>query len=285
MTRGELLSELAAQLGAPHEARWIVEEVAPSASSSTRISEAQVTAAQRLADRRAAGEPLQYVLGHWAFRTLDLLVDPRVLIPRPETEQVVEAALAEAATSGDALTVVDAGTGSGAIALSMAVELTRRGISGAVYATDTSADALDVARANGERVGSVEPALLPVSWFEGTWLDALPDQLRGAVDLVVSNPPYVAEVEWAGLDPEVRLEPRGALVAGAGSEGTAGLADVEAVLSQALRWLGRPGTVVIEMAPHQVEAARRLAVSLGYVDVAVRADLSGRDRTLIGHLR
>jgi release factor glutamine methyltransferase len=142
-----------------------------------------------------------------------------------------------------------------------------------------------VARANGERVGSVEPALLPVSWFEGTWLDALPDQLRGAVDLVVSNPPYVAEVEWAGLDPEVRLEPRGALVAGAGSEGTAGLADVEAVLSQALRWLGRPGTVVIEMAPHQVEAARRLAVSLGYVDVAVRADLSGRDRTLIGHLR
>ena len=110
----------------------------------------------------------------------------------------------------------------------------------------------------------------------GSWLEPLPAALRGAVDLVVSNPPYVAEEEWAGLAPEVRAEPRRALVAGPGSDGTPGLGDVEAVLRQAMDWLGRPGTAVIELAPHQASAAAELAGRLGFDDVRVEPDLAGR---------
>jgi len=127
--------------------------------------------------RRLAGEPLQYVLGEWSFRTLDLMVDPRVLIPRPETEQVVEHALVEldrvAAARGDApVTVVDLGTGSGAIALSIAAE--RPGVD--VWATDASGAALDVARANLAGIGR---AGRRVRMAEGSWFEALPRRTAG----------------------------------------------------------------------------------------------------------
>jgi release factor glutamine methyltransferase len=119
----------------------------------------------------------------------------------------------------------------------------------------------------------------------GDWLEPLPVRLRSAVDLVVSNPPYVSEAEWEGLEQEVRLEPRGALVAGAASNGTAGLADVEAVLRQARAWLRRPGAVVIELAPHQAEAAMALATGFGYEETHVEQDLARRPRALVARSR
>jgi release factor glutamine methyltransferase len=286
VTRGELLIELAATLDARHEARFILDEVhgPPGTRPDQPLSEADTAAARAMADRRRAGEPLQYVLGHWGFRSLDLMVDPRVLIPRPETEQVVEVALEEIGRLGVASPViVDAGTGSGAIALSMATE-----VAGArVWAIDISRDALVVAALNLERTERHD-AHRPspqVTFSEGSWLAALPASLRGSVDLVVSNPPYVAEVEWADLPGDVRCEPHGALVAGAATDDTPGLGDVEKVLTQSLHWLSRPGAVVIELAPHQAAAATRMAQGLGYLDVRVAPDLSQRPRALVGRIR
>jgi release factor glutamine methyltransferase len=238
-----------------------------------------------MARRRVAGEPLQYIFGHWPFRSLDLLVDPRVLIPRPETEQVVEVALAEARrlTGAGGLVVVDAGTGSGAIALSLASEL--GGDASSVWAVDVSRHALDVAKANVERVREhAVTAWPPVTLLESDWLRELPDELRGRVGLVVANPPYVSQEEWSELDPVVRMEPQRALVAAAGSDGTPGLADVEELLLQSLVWLGRPGTVVMELAPHQADAATTLAGRLGYGDVRVEPDLARRPRALVARV-
>jgi release factor glutamine methyltransferase len=292
--QGELTSELAAQLGARHEARFIMEDVLGATTATpgpdNSLTAEQVERARQLAQRRTLGEPLQYVLGHWSFRHLDLLVDRRVLIPRPETEQVVEAALSEAdALGAGPLTVVDAGTGSGAIALSLATELPSRDRPGVVYAIDASAEALAVARANHLRVQAAEAAsthaMWPVTFLHGSWLAPLPSEVRRVINLVVSNPPYVAEAEWPELAEDVKTEPRQALVAGAGSDGTPGLADVESVLRQSLHWLSRPGAVVIELAPHQADAAGRMAAALGYREVERRDDLAGRPRTLIGRVR
>jgi release factor glutamine methyltransferase len=300
MTRGELVAELAATLGARHEARFIVEDVlGPTPSDPDhRVDPADVDAARALAERRRRGEPLQYVLGHWSFRSLDLLVDPRVLIPRPETEQVVEVAQRELRRLGIAAPVlVDAGTGSGAIALSLATELARSHPGGRVWAIDRSADALGVAAANLERieriertrrheqVGQPEGGLLPVVLVQGSWLNALPAHLRGAVTLVVANPPYVAGGEWPDLPADVRCEPSGALVAPDGSDGTPGLGDVEELLGQAGAWLARPGAVVIELAPHQAGAAEHMARAAGYGDVHVEVDLAGRPRALVAWVR
>jgi release factor glutamine methyltransferase len=285
VTRGELAAELAATLGARHEARFIVQEIlgGPGGAAGRAVTPAQAEAARALASRRLSGEPLQYLFGHWAFRTLDLLVDRRVLIPRPETEQVVGVALGELAWLGNpAPSVVDAGTGSGAIALSMAVESAGRYPAGRIWATDASADALDVARANWEltrlRCGG---AVLAVTLAQGCWLDPLPAELKGSLDLIVSNPPYVSGPEWDGLPADVRCEPRRALVSADGSDGTPGLADAEAVLDQGRAWLGRPGSVVIELAPHQADPATRLARAMGYTDVRVTPDLAGLPRAVV----
>jgi release factor glutamine methyltransferase len=289
VTRGELISELAATVGARHEARFIVEEVLGSLRGDGEgvVSPVDVETVRVLAARRRAGEPLQYVLGHWAFRALDLLVDRRVLIPRPETEQVVEVALGELARAGlAALTVVDAGTGSGAIALSLATELAPRHPGASVWGTDASPEALAVARANVDRVRRQHGGpVLPVEFVEGNWLDPLPPRLRGAVDLVVSNPPYVSRREWSDLPGEVRCEPVAALVACDGSDGTPGLRDVEAVLAGSWTWLARPGAVVIELAPQQADAAALMARGMGYQDVRVAVDLARRPRALVGRTR
>jgi len=267
MTRHQVVRAVAARLGSAAEARWLVEHVGTGPGAEDRLAV--------LVDRRLAGEPLQYLLGTWPFRSLDLAVDPRALIPRPETEQVAEVALGELhRLAGDRPdpVVVDLGTGTGAIALSMAVE--RPGAR--VWATDADDGALQLAAANRERVG------VAVALRSGSWFDALPGVLRGRIDVVVSNPPYVSEGEWAGLDPEVRREPHGALVAGPGSDGTPGLAGVEAVLRGSFGWLARPGAVVVELAPHQAGAAAALAEGVGFRSVRVAGDLSGRDRAVVG---
>jgi release factor glutamine methyltransferase len=227
--------------------------------------------------RREAGEPVQYVLGHWAFRKLDLMVDGRVLIPRPETEVVVEVALSElalivpAGAQGPQPVVVDLGTGSGAIALSIATE--RADVE--AWATDMSADALAVASANLAGLGA--QAVGRVRLVEGNWWSALPVELKGSVTLVVANPPYVAEGEVADLAEEVlRWEPRQALVAG-----PSGLEALEAILREAPAWLAVRSALVAEIAPHQSAAAKGLARSAGFGDVSVRNDLAGRERVLV----
>lgn len=229
----------------------------------------------QMLERRLAGEPLQYVLGRWGFRTLDLLVDRRVLIPRPETEIVVEHALGEldrlAAAKQAPLVAADLGTGSGAIALSLVAERSQV----EVWATDVSAAALDVAGANLAGLG--QPALR-VHLAAGDWFEALPGDLAGTIDLVVSNPPYVAEGDE--LPAEVAgWEPRTALVAG-----PAGTEALEQLLCEAPRWLARPGVIVVELAPWQAEPMCRLAVELGYPDTRVERDLAGRERVLVARL-
>jgi methylase of polypeptide subunit release factors len=157
--------------------------------------------------RRRVGEPLQYVLGEWSFRHIRLAVDRRVLIPRPETELVAELALEKAAAVGPTRVVADLGTGSGAIGLSMAVELPRQGTT--VWITDASVDALDVARANLAGIG---PAGVNVRVALGSWFDALPPGTR--LDVAVANPPYVAEASPELADDVRDWEPHEALFAG-----------------------------------------------------------------------
>ena len=198
-----------------------------------------------MVERRAAGEPLQYVLRRWGFRTLELLVDRRVLIPRPETEVVVEVAIRELRrVDSQRPLVADLGTGSGAIALSIAVEVP----SARVWATDASEDALVVARANLAGIGS--PAAVRVRMVRGRWFDALPEV-----------------ADW---------EPHSALVAG-----PAGTEAIAAVVAGAPPWLAPEGAAVVEIAPHQAEQAMALARNAGFGEVEVRPDLNGRARVLV----
>lgn len=279
-----LLAEAAARLrsGAvpspDAEARWIVEAASGYegaefvAGLTTLATVGGVTRLDRMVARRLAGEPLQYVLGRWAFRTLDLMVDHRVLIPRPETEVVAGVALAELARQaapGLTLLAADLGTGSGAIGLSLAAE--RADV--AVVLTDASADALAVARANLAGIGR---AATRVRVSEpGSWFDALPAELAGRLHVVVANPPYVAAAD--PLPAEVReWEPPSALFGG-GPEGTAAL---EVLIDGAGSWLAPGGALVLELAPAQASAMLARARDRGYEEVRVVKDLSGRDRAL-----
>lgn len=290
-TRREVTRQLASAgiVPAEAEARFMVEEVSGYAGADwlgidgTTPSDRALVRLRSLVERRTAGEPLQYVLGSWSFRGLDLMVDPRVLIPRPETEQVVEVALDEAARRGlrrvrprrlslvDAeptANVADLGTGSGAIAIAIEAELPDV----LVWATDVSADALDVARANiaGCAATRVRTAV-------GSWFDALPADLRGSVELIVSNPPYISEGEVADLPDEVTgFEPRGALVSGA-----TGCEAIEYLLDHARDWLAAAGVLVCEIAPHQADAMTERALGVGYREAFVQPDLAGRARVLV----
>jgi release factor glutamine methyltransferase len=232
-----------------------------------------MVAFDRMLERRLTGEPLQYVLGSWSFRHLDLYLDRRVLIPRPETEVVTEHALAEhdrsVASRGERTgVVVDLGTGSGAIALSIAYE--RNGTE--VWATDRSADALAVAQANCAGLGRVARH---VTLLTGSWFDPLPAALRGRVDVVVSNPPYVAASEE--LPPEVRdWEPVDALV-----PGPRGLEAYEAIAAEAGAWLIEGGALVLEIGATQAAAVSELLERHAFASVAVHRDLAGRDRVVV----
>jgi release factor glutamine methyltransferase len=273
------------------EARWMVEHVSGFDAAELVTAEDEPATARPsaqlidLLERRVAGEPLQYVLGCWLFRGTELLVDERVMIPRPETEVTAQVAIDEAVRlgarrgrpdpwAGAATTyvVADLGTGSGALALALAAELP----DAEVWGTDVSADALAVARANAAGTGL---ASTRVRLALGSWFDALPPTLRGRLRLVVSNPPYVAESELADLPPELHHEPRGALVSG-----TTGLEAVEELAREAPAWLEPGGTFVCEIAPHQAEVATKVARAAGFEEVLIRRDLAGRDRVLVARL-
>ena len=270
MTADSLVDELAGVLGSIREARWLLDELGAASSPEQRRDEALALAA-----RRVAGEPLQYVLGHWPFRTLDLLVDPRVLIPRPETELLVDAALRVLAGTTETSTVCDLGCGTGAIALSIALEARARGRVVDVVATDVSEAALEVARANAARTGATS-----VAFLQGSWFDALPATLEGRIDACCANPPYVAAEERDSLARELDFEPEIALVAGDGSDSTPGFAAVESVIVGAARWLAPGGTLLVEHADHHRAAAVACCARAGLDVVVDHDDLAGRPRFL-----
>jgi release factor glutamine methyltransferase len=259
------------------EARYLIEQ----ASGVTRAEVALLLdqpATQRsvahfdaMLGRRLAGETLKYVLGAWGFRELDLLVDRRALIPRPETEVVVQEALAELdrfAGRARRRRALDLGTGCGAIALSLVVE--RDDVE--VWAVDASSEAVALARANLAGVG--QPAAR-VQLFHGSWFDALPADAAHSFDVVVSNPPYIADDEV--LPSSVAdWEPEGALRAG-----PLGTEAFEVLLGEGREWLVPSGSIVLELAPSQAESLASRAAALGYVDVRVVPDLAQRERVLV----
>lgn len=222
-----------------------------------------------LLKRRSEREPLQYILGHAAFRHLDLRVDRRVLIPRPETEVLVDEVLAWAAAQGrGALSALDVGTGSGAIALSLLVE----GPFPAVVATDTSAEALALAVENARTLG-LEGR---IELREGALFDAL--RPGETFDVIASNPPYVAETEVATLEPEVGVwEPAQALCAGPD-----GMTVIRALVGAAGEHLAPRGLLALEVGATQAGlAVAEIEAAGGYEDVRVRRDLAGRERVVL----
>ncbi len=215
--------------------------------------------------RRLRREPVAYILGRKGFRHLELAVDPRVLIPRPETELLVELALELRPER-----VLDVGTGSGAIVLAVADELAEC----EMVATDTSPAALEVARVNAERLGLSER----VRFVEGT----LPD-VDGPFDLVLANLPYVAERDWPSLQPEVtEYEPREALLAGPD-----GLDAYRAFIPRCSLLLSRyaeqkKGALAVEVGEGQAQAVAGLMRSAGFGELETRLDLAGIERVVLG---
>ncbi len=273
---GELCNETAGRVGR-RQARWLC-EVASGCDGDEFLARLDQPASERgvahldaMLARLATGEPLQYVLGRWGFRHLDLMVDRRVLIPRPETETVVEAALRLARSMPLPIVCADLGTGSGAIGLSLATELPVDGVT--VWMTDRSAEALDVARANAAGVGR---AATNVQLAHGHWFDALPVELLGRLAVVVSNPPYVADD-----DPEIESivrdwEPAVALFAG-----TDGLDEIRHLVAEAPRWLRPGGWLVIEIgSAHGRDVAELLRVA-GFDDIEITRDSGGHDRVAV----
>jgi release factor glutamine methyltransferase len=228
------------------------------------LGEAELAECRALLARRAKREPVAYILGRWGFRGLDLDVDPRVLVPRPETELVVDRCLAllEGVPGPD---VLDVGTGSGAIALALAAELPEARVTG----SDVSPGALAVARMNGERLG------IDVEWVESDLLAGLGGR---RFDLVVSNPPYVAAGEIDGLEPEVRdWEPRGATVSG-----ETGLEAIERLVHDAPGVLAPGGALVLEVGAGQAAAVAALFAEAGLAEVERGLDHAGVERIVWG---
>jgi release factor glutamine methyltransferase len=224
------------------------------------LSDAELDEYRALVARRARREPVAYILGEWGFRRLTLAVDRRALIPRPETEIVVERCLA-LMRGTEAARVLDVGTGTGAIALALADELP----GARVTAMDVSGDALSLARENVGRTG------LDVELLEHDLRAGLP---AGPWDLVVSNPPYVEPGELDTLMPDVRdYEPHVALV---------GRGATENVARAALDMLVAGGWLVLEVGDGQAAATAALLDELGYAEVTTTADLTGRDRVVEG---
>ena len=212
--------------------------------------------------QRCAGTPLQHLTGEQAFRRIVLQVRPGVFVPRPETEVLVEVAL-EALGPAEGPVVVDVGTGTGAVALAIKDERP----AAKVLATDLSPEAVELARANAARLD------LELDVREGDLLAPLPEELRGWVDLVVSNPPYVTPEEYGDLPPEVRADPALALLGG--------VEMCERLAGEALRWLRDGGVLAVEIGADQ---GRAVAGVLGhaFMDVRVQTDLAGRDRVVVG---
>ena len=279
MTRRALVDSATARLAAAgvesprRTAEWIVEDVTGAGrlalyTAAAEVGPGEAARVEEMVARRATGEPVQYVLGHADFYGLRLEVTPAVLIPRPETEAVVEEALRRL-RAFEAPWVLDVGTGSGAVALAVATERP----DAEVFAADVSPDALAVAAANAERLGRA------VTFVEADALrPAFADAVPPTFDLVVSNPPYVPEAERAGLQREVReWEPEGALFVPDADP----LVFYRALAGHAERLLRPGGWLVAETHADHGAAVAALWGGAGFEEAAVLPDLAGRDRTAV----
>lgn len=239
------------------ERAWLV------AHSQDALADAQRLRAEALFARRRAGEPVAYLLGEREFWGLALQVSPAVLIPRPETERLVELAL-ERIPAQRALRVLDAGTGTGAIAIAIAVErpLAR------ITAIDASADALAIAEANARRHRK------DMRFLRSDWFAALAAE---QFDLIVSNPPYIASADRHLAEGDLRFEPRAALDAG-----PSGMEAIAALAEAALRHLAPGGWLLIEHGWDQRDTCLSLLAGLGYARVADFDDLAGVPRVIVG---
>ena len=226
------------------------------------IAESALDALRQMVKRRAAGEPLQYVLGIANFYGLDLAVDKRVLVPRPETELLVDYVVKN---GGAAKTLADLGTGSGAIAIALARKLA----TARVLAVDASAEALEVARMNGSAHGA------QIEFLHGDLLAPLPDGLQ--CDWIVSNPPYIPSGEITALAREIRdHEPRAALDGGAD-----GLDVVRRIATEAKARLAAGGRVAVEIGAGQGSAAERIFLDNGYRVEKMISDWQGHPRVVV----
>jgi release factor glutamine methyltransferase len=270
------LLEQAGIESAEQEAYWIVEHVLrlPAhhvvANRDRLLSPAELVAARGLIERRVGREPLQYILGTQEFCGLEFDVNQAVLIPRPETELLVDY-VAQRISAERQATIVDVCTGSGCIAVAIARLRPRA----RVIATDLSTPSLEVARRNAARHAVCER----ITWLEGDLLEPLAGRgLEGRIDVIVSNPPYISEADWATLQPEVRLfEPRGALVAG-----PQGTELHERLLQEAGRYLSPGGALIMEIGAGQARAMRRIVDQIpGYRFHRLVYDKAGLERVVI----
>jgi len=240
------------------------------------IETAQAAAFLALAKRRRDGEPVAYLTGIREFWGLSLVVSPAVLIPRPETESLVELALSRLPVDRD-LNVLDLGTGSGAIALAIAHERPRA----RVLATDASADALGVARDNARRLGLRNVEFAQSDWYAGLPSDScarLPSLAQGApFDLIASNPPYVAARDPHLTDGDLRFEPASALTPGGD-----GLAALRTIVAGAPARLARGGTLVVEHGYDQSDLVRAAFAAAGLAEIVAARDLAGMARIVAG---
>jgi len=257
ITWGELLRASAAELGSEQEARWLCEHASGlqrgdfDAARDEVVSERCGIALRAMVARRLTGEPLQYVMKSWAFRHLDVMVDNRVLIPRPETEVVVQAAIDLANVmlrkSKLKLRVADL--------------------------TDLSADAIEVARANLAGSGLINS---DVRIVQGSWFAALPSELKNSFDLIVSNPPYIGVYD-PSVEASVRnYEPHLALFAGSD-----GLDAYREIIAHAGEWLVTDGWLILEIGHQQGDLVRELLAQNKFEQIEIRQDLAGRDRIAI----
>lgn len=258
------------------EAMWLLEH-ALAVRSHQLVSHADrlvspdvLVYAESLVARRVAREPLQYLLGTQEFCGLEFSVSPAVLIPRPETELLIHHVADHVQTLSDA-TIVDVGTGSGCVAITLAARLNGRRI----LAIDRSPEALVVAQRNATRHAVRDR----IEWLEGDLLEPLRD-LQGAdsVDVIVSNPPYISESDWAGLEPDVRVfEPRMALVGG--EQGTE---FHERLLRESREFLVPGGLLIMEMGAGQAPTVRQLAEQIGgYAALRIIEDAAGIERVVM----
>ncbi len=276
MVEARRLLEQAGIESAEQEALWIVEHVLHLSAHHAvtdrdrLLSSFELLAARGLTERRVGREPLQYILGTQEFCGLEFDVNQAVLIPRPETELLVEY-VAQRISADRQATIVDVCTGSGCIAVAIA----RRRPHARLIATDLSSPSLDVAMQNAIRHAVCER----ITWLEGDLLGALVGQeLEGQVDVIVSNPPYIAEADWATLQPEVRLfEPRSALVAG-----PQGTELHERLLQESGRYLSPGGALIMEIGAGQARAMRRIVDQIpGYMFHRLVYDEAGLERVVI----
>ncbi|MGQ0620791.1 MAG: peptide chain release factor N(5)-glutamine methyltransferase [Panacagrimonas sp.] len=283
MTVGECLRDASARLAPVSESarldsELLLAQVLGCSRSGLFLREVEVLDAavvgnfESLVERRARGEPVAYLAGKKGFWTLDLQVSPAVLVPRPETELLVEWALDLVDSSfprkrESSLRLADLGTGSGAIALALASELSRA----CVVATDAFGAALAIARLNAASSG-----IANVEFAEGRWFEALAGQDIACFDLILSNPPYVAEND--PHLPALGFEPRDALVAGRD-----GLDDLRQIVRGASTWLKpRQGWLLVEHGYDQGAAVRELFRAAGFDEVQTRRDLNGQERASAG---